>query len=67
MAVAIEPLTGDVRALVGGRNYARAPYNRAVASLRQPGSSIKPIVYAKAIEDSIPANTIWCSGHTPYQ
>jgi penicillin-binding protein 2D len=58
MAVAIDPLTGDVRALVGGRNYARAPYNRAVASLRQPGSSIKPIVYAKAIEDSIPANTI---------
>jgi 1A family penicillin-binding protein len=58
MAVAIDPFTGDVRALVGGRNYARAPYNRAVISLRQPGSSIKPIVYAKAIEDSIPANTI---------
>jgi 1A family penicillin-binding protein len=58
MAVAIDPFTGDVRALVGGRNYARAPYNRAVTSLRQPGSSIKPIVYAKAIEDSIPANTI---------
>ena len=58
MAVAIDPATGDVRALVGGRNYARAPYDRAVASLRQPGSSIKPIVYAKAIEDSVSANTI---------
>ena len=58
MAVAIDPLTGDVRALVGGRNYARAPYNRAVTSLRQPGSSIKPLVYAKAIEDSIPANAV---------
>ncbi|MEP6492568.1 MAG: PBP1A family penicillin-binding protein [bacterium] len=58
MAVAIDPLTGDVRALVGGRNYARAPYNRAVSAKRQPGSSIKPIVYAKAIEDSIPANAI---------
>jgi penicillin-binding protein 1A len=58
MAVAIDPYTGDVRALVGGRNYARAPYNRAVTSLRQPGSSIKPLVYSKAIEDSIPANTI---------
>ena len=58
MAVAIDPFTGDVRALVGGRNYARAPYDRAVMSLRQPGSSIKPIVYAKAIEDSIPANAI---------
>jgi penicillin-binding protein 1A len=58
MAVAIDPYTGDVRALVGGRNYARAPFNRAVTSLRQPGSSIKPIVYSKAIEDSIPANII---------
>ena len=58
MAVAMDPLTGDVRALVGGRNYARAPYNRAVLAKRQPGSSIKPIVYAKAIEDSVPANAI---------
>jgi penicillin-binding protein 2D len=47
-----------VRALVGGRNYARAPFNRAITALRQPGSSIKPIIYAKAIEDSIPANAI---------
>ena len=58
MAVAIDPLTGDVKALVGGRNYARAPFDRAVSAKRQPGSSIKPIVYAKAIEDSIAANTI---------
>jgi penicillin-binding protein 1A len=58
MAVAIDPYTGDVRALVGGRNYARAPFNRAVTAIRQPGSAIKPIVYAKAIEDSIPANAI---------
>lgn len=58
MAVAVDPYTGDVRALVGGRNYARAPFNRAVTGIRQPGSSIKPIVYAKAIEDSIPANAI---------
>lgn len=58
MAVAIDPYTGDVRALVGGRNYARAPFNRAVTSLRQPGSSIKPIVYAKALEDSIAANAV---------
>jgi penicillin-binding protein 1A len=58
MAVAIDPLTGDVRALVGGRNYQRAPFNRAVTAIRQPGSSIKPIVYAKALEDSVPANAI---------
>jgi 1A family penicillin-binding protein len=58
MAVAMDPYTGDVRALVGGRNHARAPFDRAVTGLRQPGSSFKPIVYAKAIEDSIAANTI---------
>ena len=56
--VAIEPSTGDVRALVGGRNYALAPFNRATLSLRQPGSSFKPFVYAKALEDSMSAATI---------
>jgi penicillin-binding protein 2D len=58
MVVAMDPFTGEVRALVGGRNYALAPYNRALAARRQPGSAIKPIVYAKAIEDSITGNTI---------
>ena len=58
MVVALDPFTGDVRTLVGGRNYVRAPFNRAISARRQPGSSIKPIVYAKAIEDSIPANAI---------
>jgi penicillin-binding protein 2D len=58
MAVAMDPRTGDVRALVGGRNYQRAPFDRATTALRQPGSSMKPIVYAKAIEDSVSANTI---------
>ncbi|MDB4884505.1 MAG: penicillin-binding protein family, partial [Gemmatimonadetes bacterium] len=56
--VAIEPQSGDVRALVGGRNYALAPFNRATLSLRQPGSSFKPFVYAKALEDSMSAATI---------
>lgn len=58
MAVAIDPYTGDVRALVGGRNYARAPFNRAITALRQPGSSFKPFVYAAAIADSIPVNAV---------
>ena len=56
--VAIEPQTGDVRALVGGRNYVLAPFNRATLSMRQPGSSFKPFVYAKALEDSLSAATI---------
>jgi penicillin-binding protein 2D len=56
--VAVDPSTGDVKALVGGRSYQDSPYNRAVSSMRQPGSSFKPIVYARAIMDSIPANAI---------
>jgi 1A family penicillin-binding protein len=55
--VAIDPATGDVRAFVGGRNYAASPFDRVFA-LRQPGSAIKPLVYAAALSDSIPANAI---------
>lgn len=56
--VAMDPRTGDVRALVGGRNHALAPFDRALDAYRQPGSSVKPIVYAAALMDSIPANAI---------
>ncbi len=55
--IAIDPWNGDVRALVGGRNYAQAPFNRATNGMRQPGSTFKAFVYAAAIKDSIPANT----------
>ncbi len=44
--------------MVGGRNYAESPFNRAVNALRQPGSSFKPIVYGAAIADSIPATAV---------
>ncbi len=56
--VAMDPATGDVRALVGGRDHALAPFNRATNGLRQPGSTFKAIVYARALIDSMPANTI---------
>ncbi|MDP8238157.1 MAG: transglycosylase domain-containing protein [Candidatus Hatepunaea meridiana] len=48
--VAIDVGTGQIVALVGGRDYAASPYNRAVKALRQPGSSFKPIVYLTALE-----------------
>ena len=41
---------GAVRAMVGGRNYARSPYNRATDAMRQPGSAFKPFVYLTAFE-----------------
>jgi len=58
LVVALDPFTGDVRAMVGGRDYGRSPFNRATYALRQPGSSIKPFVYARALMDSVPANAI---------
>lgn len=59
LVVAIDPQTGDVRALVGGRDFGRSPFNRATYAMRQPGSSIKPFLYAAALEASIPASTVY--------
>ena len=47
--VAIDPRTGDIRAMVGGRNHVRGAFNRALRSRRQPGSAFKPFVYAAAL------------------
>jgi len=47
--VALDPLSGDVLALVGGRDGARSAFDRAVAARRQPGSLMKPIVAAAAL------------------
>src|SRR5665213_919596 len=56
--VAMDPNTGDVRALVGGRDYSRSSYDRAIDGMRQPGSSFKPIVYATAVADSMAPTTM---------
>ncbi|HXT70795.1 MAG TPA: PBP1A family penicillin-binding protein [Vicinamibacterales bacterium] len=48
--VAIDPRTGEVLALVGGRGYNETQYNRAVTTRRQPGSIFKPFVYLAAFE-----------------
>ena len=48
--VALDPETGDIIALVGGRDFNASPFNRAVRSRRQPGSAFKPFVYAAALE-----------------
>ena len=48
--VALDPDTGDVQALVGGRSFDKSHFNRAVQAYRQPGSAFKPFVYAAALE-----------------
>src|SRR5262249_10519241 len=52
---AIDPQTGHIRVMVGGRDFGESPFNRAVQAERQPGSAFKPFVYATALE----------SGYTP--
>ena len=49
-ALALDNRSGGIRAIVGGRDYDRSKYNRALLGKRQVGSAIKPFVYAKAFE-----------------
>jgi penicillin-binding protein 1A len=58
MFVAMEPGTGEVRALVGGRDFADSKFNRATQALRQPGSTFKPFVYYAAVNSGIAASQI---------
>lgn len=51
--VALDPRTGNVLAMVGGRSYADSQLNRAIDARRQPGSVFKPIVYAAAIDNGL--------------
>ena len=49
--VAIDPKTGGIRALVGGRDFRKSQFNRAIQAKRQPGSSFKTFVYTAAIDN----------------
>lgn len=56
--IAMDPATGEVRALVGGRDFADSKFNRATQALRQPGSTFKPFVYYSAVNSGIPASQV---------
>ncbi|GAC1491231.1 MAG: PBP1A family penicillin-binding protein [Solirubrobacteraceae bacterium] len=59
--VAIDNATGEVRAMVGGRDYAKMPFNLATQGQRQPGSAFKPFVLAQALREGISADSVWSS------
>jgi penicillin-binding protein 1A len=59
--VAIENSTGEVRAMVGGRNYDESPFNLATEGERQPGSSFKAFDLASALEHGISPDSVWTS------
>ncbi len=49
--IAVDPRTGQIAALVGGTDYQKSEFNRAIQAKRQPGSSFKPILYAAALNE----------------
>ncbi|MCB4756657.1 MAG: PBP1A family penicillin-binding protein [Elusimicrobia bacterium] len=55
--VALDPFTGQVQALVGGKNYRESQFNRATQALRQPGSAFKPFIYGAALETGFTVST----------
>jgi penicillin-binding protein 1A len=57
--IAIDPKMGAIRAMVGGYDFSRSEYNRAVQAHRQPGSAFKPLIYATAMSQGLsPATQI---------
>ncbi len=56
--VALDPRTGEVRAMVGGRDFEQSNFNRATQAKRQPGSAFKPFVYAAALEQGFSPGTV---------
>lgn len=56
--VSVEAETGHVKAMVGGRDYQRSQFNRAIQSRRQPGSAFKPIIYAAALDKGYTTSSI---------
>jgi len=60
--VVLDPATGAVKALVGGRSYKASPYDRALKARRQPGSAFKPFVYLTALEAGYTPDSIAYDG-----
>ncbi len=65
-SIVIEPSTGKILALVGGKNYNLSQYNRVTHSKRQVGSTIKPFLYYAALENGFTASSTFLSEKTTF-
>ncbi|MBT1076385.1 penicillin-binding protein 1A [Geobacter grbiciae] len=65
--VALDPLTGAVKAMVGGYDFRRSQFNRAVQAKRNPGSAFKPIIYAAALDKGLTAATTFDDSPVEYE
>jgi penicillin-binding protein 1A len=65
--VALDPRTGAIKAMVGGFDFARSEYNRAVLAHRQSGSAFKPIIYATALNKGLSPSTLLLDAPVVYE
>ena len=56
--IALDPHTGAIRAMIGGRDFRDSKFNRATQAMRQPGSVFKPFVFAAALSGGLPASHV---------
>jgi len=62
----MDPRTGYIKAMVGGRDFSESQFNRVLYSRRQPGSAFKPLIYAAALEKGYTASTILMDSPVEY-
>ncbi len=65
-SIVVEPQTGKVIALIGGKDYSKSQFNRATKSKRQVGSTIKPFIYYSALENGFTASSTFLSERTTF-
>ena len=66
-SVVMDPNTGSILALVGGKDYNKSSYNRVISSSRQVGSTMKPYLYYAALENGFTASSEFLSEKTTFQ
>jgi penicillin-binding protein 1A len=65
--IALDPLTGGVRAMVGGYDFKKSQFNRAMQAKRNPGSAFKPIIYAAALDKGLTPATVIDDSQVEYE
>lgn len=65
-SIVMDPNTGAIKALIGGRDYKTSQYNRAISSVRQVGSTIKPFLYYAALENGFTPSSTFISEKTTF-
>ncbi|MBP3766121.1 MAG: PBP1A family penicillin-binding protein [Bacilli bacterium] len=65
-SVLMDPSSGEIKAIAGGKDFSKSEYNRVTQSVRQVGSTIKPILYYAALENGFTPSSIFTSEKTTF-